>query len=380
MRLDRDRILEAVESKREQALAAHRFVHEHPELAHAEHECARYLTGVLEDGGLAVERGAGGMETAFRATLAGGRRGRTVGVVALYDAVPVFRPDGRIEAVHSCGHDAIAAGAVATALALADLRAELHGSLVVVGCPADEIPAPLTVERGSGKAVALANGVWDGVDAALYAHPEFEDTVFRQSRWMLRERALVTGVRSLTGAPEAPLEAVRAAIAAVAALPPADAIVEHVRLDGDVEDGGGLIARLHVLLRADDEAGLDALSAHVRRAVPGAIWETDDVVAGLEPAASIRAAVRRAVLALGREFVDEPPPLPFATDFGNVSHAVPAALIGIGRPGGWAFHTDEGAAQFAADGAEAALTIARVLALAAADLADPTTSHESEVP
>src|SRR5581483_2903655 len=104
------------------------------------------------------------------------------------------------------------------------------------------------------------------------------------------------------------------------------------------------------------------LSAHVRRAVPGAIWETDDVVAGLEPAASIRAAVRRAVLALGREFVDEPPPLPFATDFGNVSHAVPAALIGIGRPGGWAFHTDEGAAQFAAD------------------LADPTTSHESEVP
>jgi hypothetical protein len=44
--------------------------------------------------------------------------------------------------------------------------------------------------------------------------------------------------------------------------------------------------------------------------------------------------------------------LPFGTDFGNVSQRVPAALIGIGRPGGWAFHTDGGAEQFAQDGEE----------------------------
>ena len=62
--------------------------------------------------------------------------------------------------------------------------------------------------------------------------------------------------------------------------------------------------------------------------------------------------------------MDEPAPLPFGTDFGNVSQRVPAALVGIGRPGGWAFHTDEGAAQFAVDGIDAALTMAKVLALA----------------
>ncbi len=366
-----DRILSAVDSKRDVALATHRFVHEHPELSHAEHECAGYICDVLETAGLEVERGVAGMETAFRATLRGALPGRSVGLVALYDAVPVFRPDGTIEPVHSCGHDAIPAGVVATALALADLRDELPGSVVVFGCPADEIPAPLTVELGGGKAVSAAAGLWDGIDAALYAHPEFEDTVFLRSRWMRRDRAMVTGTRSLAGEPEAPIEAVLAAIAAVKALPPADAIVEHIALDGDVEEGGGLAVRIHFLLRADEEAGLDELAAPLREALPGAVWASDPVVCGLRPDDDVTAAAKDAVVALGGHFVDDPGQLPFGTDFGNVSQRVPSALIGIGRPGGWAFHTDEGAEQFAQDGEECALSIARVLALSAARLLGP---------
>jgi metal-dependent amidase/aminoacylase/carboxypeptidase family protein len=366
--VDDRRILAAIESKRDAALAAHRFVHEHAELSHEEHECSRYLCDVFEHAGLEVERGIAGMETAFRATLRGARPGRSVGLVALYDAVPVFRPDGTIEPVHSCGHDAIPAGVVATALALADLRDELAGSLIVFGCPADEIPAPLTVEIGGGKAVSAAAGLWDGIDAALYAHPEFEDTVFLRSRWMRRERAMVSGTRSLTGEPEAPIEAVLAAVAAVEALPPADAIVEHVALDGDVEEGGGLTVRIHFLLRSDEETGLDELSAPLRAALPDASWSSDPVVCGLRPDEEVRQAVKDAVLALGREFVDDPGRLPFGTDFGNVSQRVPAALVGIGRPGGWAFHTDEGAEQFARDGEDCAMSIAKVLALASVRL------------
>lgn len=361
-------ILAAVDSKRDAAFAAHHFVHEHGELSHEEHECARYLCDALEQAGLEVERGVAGMETAFRATLVGAHPGRSVGLVSLYDAVPVFRRDGTIEPVHSCGHDAIAAGVLTTTLALADLRDELPGALVVFGCPADEIPAPLTVERGSGKAVSAAAGLWDGIDAALYAHPEFVDTVFRRSRWMRRDRATVTGTRSLTGEVEAPLEALLAAVAAVKQLPPADAIVEHVELDGDVEDGGGLTATIHVLLRSDEERGLDELARPIRAALPDVVWQSDPVICGLRADDRVREAVKQAVLAVGGDFVGDPEPLPFATDFGNVSQRIPAALIGIGRPGGWAFHTDEGAKQFEQDGQECALAIARVLALASARL------------
>jgi metal-dependent amidase/aminoacylase/carboxypeptidase family protein len=91
-------------------------------------------------------------------------------------------------------------------------------------------------------------------------------------------------------------------------------------------------------------------------------------VCGLRPDAEVTQAVKEAVLALGGEFVDDPGRLPFGTDFGNVSQRVPSALIGIGRPDGWAFHTDEGAEQFAQDGEECALSIARVLGLAAGRL------------
>ena len=210
-----------------------------------------------------------------------------------------------------------------------------------------------------------------GIDAALYAHPEFEDTVFLRSRWMRRDRAMITGTRSLTGEPERPLEAVLAAAEAVRSLPPADAIVEHIALDGDVEEGGGLVVRIHFLLRADEETGLDELAAPLRAALPDAVWSSDPVVCGLRPDAEVTRAVKEAVLALGGEFVDDPAQLPFGTDFGNVSQLVPSALIGIGRPGGWAFHTDEGAEQFAQDGEECGLSIARVLALAAARLLEP---------
>jgi metal-dependent amidase/aminoacylase/carboxypeptidase family protein len=369
--VDDQRILAAVESKREAALAAHRFVHDHPELSHEEHECSRYLCDVLESAGLQVERGVAGLETAFRATLRCARPGRSVGLVALYDAVPVFRPNGTIEPVHSCGHDAIPAGVLATVLALAELRDELAGSLVVFGCPADEIPAPLTVEIGGGKAVSAAAGLWDGIDAALYAHPEFEDTVFLGSRWMRRDRAMVTGTRSLAGEAEAPIDAVLAGIAAVKTLPPADAIVEHIALDGDVEEGGGLTVHIHFLLRSDEETGLDELAATLRAALPDAAWSSDPVLCGLRPSEEVTRAVKEAVLALGREFVDDPGQLPFGTDFGNVSQQVPGALIGIGRPGGWAFHTDEGAEQFARDGEGCALSIASVLALASVRLLEP---------
>jgi metal-dependent amidase/aminoacylase/carboxypeptidase family protein len=102
-------------------------------------------------------------------------------------------------------------------------------------------------------------------------------------------------------------------------------------------------------------------------------WSEGRTVQGVRPDAGVTAAVAAAFAAAGRSgFVPDPPPLPFATDFGNISHAIPAALMGVGREGGWAFHTDEGAAQFASeDGLDAALTMARVLALASVRLAEP---------
>jgi hypothetical protein len=107
--------------------------------------------------------------------------------------------------------------------------------------------------------------------------------------------------------------------------------------------------------------------------VPFGAWSEGKTVQGVKPDPGVTEAVAAAFRAAGRTgFVTDPAPLPFATDFGNISHALPSALIGVGREGGWAFHADEGATQFASeDGFEAAQTIANVLALAAVRLGAP---------
>lgn len=370
--IDRQDVLASIARQTNVIEATIHFVHEHPELGHEEHECSRYLCDTLAAAGLEVERGVGGMETAFRASLRGKRPGATVGLVCLYDAVTAVRPDGRVEPVHSCGHGPIAGAVVGAALALAELREDLAGTVVVLGCPSDEIHAPGSTAHGGGKALSAEAGLWDEVDAALYAHPEYIDTVSLESRWMQRATATVSGLRSLASAEQPPLEAALAALETARAHVPDDLMLERLALDGDVEEGTGLVLRATFLVFADAEEDLEQRRAALRATVPQARWELGRVVEAVRPAERVTAAVARAFDTLGRDFVSEPPRLPFATDFGNISRRCPAALIGVGREGGWAFHTDEGAAQFASpDGEAAAVTIAQVLALAAADLTEP---------
>lgn len=364
-----EHLLAAVAARRPQIEAAIEFVHAHPELAHQEVECSRFLAGQLEDGGYAVELGTAGLPTAFRARLEGNRDGRAVGVVDLYDAVPAVRPGGLCEPVHSCGHGPLAGGVAGAALALADLRDHLGGAVEVIGCPADELHAPGTIERGGGKALTAAAGVWDHLDAALYAHPEFIDTVSVESRCMRRLVATVTGTRTMDEAIEAPRRAAALALEASKGHRSDAVMLERLLLEGDVEEGSGFALRATYFVTADSEEELASHAAELRVQLTEADWETTRAVPAIVADDGVRDAVARAFAAAGRDFVADPPPLPFATDFGDISRRVASALIGIGRPGGWEFHTERGARQFASpDGIEAAVTTASVLALSVARL------------
>ena len=68
----------AVEARRGELLEISREIHAHPELAFQERRAAALLSDRLERAGLAVERGAYGLETAFAAEFgsAGGRAWR----------------------------------------------------------------------------------------------------------------------------------------------------------------------------------------------------------------------------------------------------------------------------------------------------------------
>lgn len=360
-------VLDAVAARERDIREISDFVLAHPELAHEEHATSRELADRLRAAGYRVERGVGNLPTALRAALDTGRPGGTVGLLAVYDAVPAHRAsDGATVPTHSCGHSAQAAGVLGAALALADLRDSLTGTVVVIGAPADEIHAEGTQSLGSGKALTAARGVWQGVDAALYVHPEFIDAVWTQSLWMRRETAIIAGARTLRNDVDpAPYSAFRRLAPLLESMDRSRVMVETVVLDGDVEEGSRLSLRAQFLVFASAEEEIDDLLEPVRQALPDAVWKRGNAIEAIRPDARVTAAVQDALTAAGRPVRSDVPPLPFATDFGNVTGVVPAALIGVGRPEGWAFHTDRGEPQFAgAEGVAMARSIAEVLALA----------------
>lgn len=136
-------------------IAASREIHAHPELAYEEKRASDLLCSVLEHGGLDVARGVAGVPTAFLARAGSGSV--HVAICAEYDALPGIG--------HACGHNLIGAAAAGAGIALARLADDLDLTVSVVGTPAEELG------DGGGKILLLDAGIFDGVDAALMAHP-----------------------------------------------------------------------------------------------------------------------------------------------------------------------------------------------------------------
>jgi amidohydrolase len=128
-------------------------VHAHPELAFEEERSSAWLAEALAEHDFRVERGVGGLDTAFVAEAGSGPL--TNAICAEYDALPGIG--------HACGHNVIAAAAVGAGLALARVADEVGVTVRVVGTPAEEL--------GGGKILLLERGVFDGAHAAMMVHP-----------------------------------------------------------------------------------------------------------------------------------------------------------------------------------------------------------------
>ena len=73
----RDLVSLAIESYREELVGVSLDIHAHPELNYEERHAAALLAANLESHGFTVERGIGGVETAFRGTINGSGDGPT---------------------------------------------------------------------------------------------------------------------------------------------------------------------------------------------------------------------------------------------------------------------------------------------------------------
>ncbi len=223
----------AIDAAREELFGIALDIHAHPELNYQEFHAAKLLSDTLEAHEFAVERGIGGVETAFRATLEGGAGdGPTVAVLAEYDALP--------EIGHGCGHNLIAMAGLGAGLGVQANMKDLPGRLVVIGTPAEE--------GGGGKIKLLDAGVFDGVDICLSSHPSSNRTIIPQDIPMDESWSLaMVGFRYIyhgkaAHAAAAPEEGINALNSLIHLFTGIDALRQHLREDtrihGIITDGG----------------------------------------------------------------------------------------------------------------------------------------------
>jgi amidohydrolase len=159
----------------------YRDLHEHPELSTLEIETAAKLAGRLKELGYDVTTGVGG--TGLVGVLKNGA-GPTVALRVELDALPVVENTGlpfastvktkdaggaEVGVMHACGHDAHMAAWMGTATLMARDRKKWHGTLVLVGQPAEEV--------GVGAKAMMADGLMK-----RFPKPDFAIAVHDDSR------------------------------------------------------------------------------------------------------------------------------------------------------------------------------------------------------
>ena len=313
-----------------------RKIHEHPELRFQEEKAAQWIGELVSARKHAVERGLGGMPTAFRAR-AGKTGGPRVAILAEYDALP--------EIGHACGHNLIAAAGVGAFLAAAEVASQVGGEGVLLGTPAEE--------GGGGKIKLLAAGAFEGLSAAMMFHPFDRDILAHPALASVWLTFAFQGTPSHAAA--APHEGHSALTACLDTFRLIDGQRVHfrdgVRVHGFVTDGGQAVniiperAACEFSVRARDGKELARVREIVERCARAAA-----MASGVEVNISTRQGYRDMVnnmtlakrfgahlASQGRTAYEVDPRVGAgSTDMGDVSHAVPSihpylAIVGEGE-------------------------------------------------
>jgi aminobenzoyl-glutamate utilization protein B len=171
-------ISDIIEQKQDVFFRVSKLIWEYAETRFEEYRSAELLCQTLEEEGFTVERGVGGMETAFIGSFGNG--GPVIAILGEYDAlaglsqfegVSEHRPIIAGGNGHGCGHNLLGSGSLAAAVALRHYMEEngIPGTVRFYGCPGEE--------GGSGKAFMAREGLFEDVDIALCWHPGIANEV-----------------------------------------------------------------------------------------------------------------------------------------------------------------------------------------------------------
>jgi len=344
-------------------------IHSNPELGYQEFKAAKWLTEYLENHGFAIEKGVCGIQTSFVATYGKGKpRGA---ILAEYDALPGIG--------HGCGHNLICTIACGAAVAAKRAVDEHGGTILVIGTPAEET---------AGAKVEMAKkGIFNGIDAALIAHPGSADHATMNTLAMQGVDVEFFGRASHASAnPEMGINALDAMVLSINNI---NAMRQHlpksVRIHGIITDGGRAANIIpdhsagEFMVRATNDTYLNELKEKVIECFKGAacatgarlVYRWQRQYSAMKTNNTLAELYIANMNALGRNVIFPPPDGPMAsTDMGNVSQIVPAIhpMIAIGAVDGPAHSPAFAKAAASPAGLKGMLDAAKALAMTAADI------------
>lgn len=161
-----------IEEKQEKFRAVSNNIWDFAEPAYKEYKSSSLQQQVMEDEGFSVEKGIGGIGTAFRAKFGNGKP--VIGFLGEFDALPGMSQKADIthkeeikdiDCGHGCGHNLLGAACMQSCVALKDyiMKNNIPGTVIYYGCPAEE--------GGAGKTFMVREGCFDECDVCLTWHP-----------------------------------------------------------------------------------------------------------------------------------------------------------------------------------------------------------------
>jgi amidohydrolase len=328
---------DAVNRRRGELVELSHAIHAEPELAFAEHRSCAKAQALVAEYGFEITAAPGGLDTAFRADYGSGPL--VIGICAEYDALP--------EIGHACGHNIIAASAVGTALALAEVADDLGLTVALIGTPAEE--------AGGGKVLLLNAGTFDDVAATVMLHPGPLDIA--RARSLALSQVAVGYFGREAHAAVAPYLGVNAVDAITVAQVAIGLLRQQLApgqmVHGIVTNGGQATnviparAEMHYTMRANDASSLGGLEQRMADCfLAGAvatgceyqIAETEPAYHELTPDKWLADTFRAEMTRLGRTpvAVEVEAALPLgSTDMGNVTQVMPGIhpIVGIDAEG-----------------------------------------------
>ncbi|MGF7194740.1 M20 family metallopeptidase [Staphylococcus pasteuri] len=374
---EKQNILDYIENNKYEYVEMSHRIHERPELGNEEIFASRTLIDTLKANGFEIETDIAGHATGFIATYESDKEGPVIGFLAEYDALPGLG--------HACGHNIIGTASTLGGIALKQVIDHIGGSVVVLGCPAEE-----GGENGSAKASYVKAGIIDDIDIALMVHPGNE--TYRTINTLAVDVLDVKFYGKSAHASENADEALNALDAMISYFNGVAQLRQHIkksqRVHGVLLDGGKAaniipdFTHARFYTRATSRKELDVLTEKVKQIARGAAIQTgcdyefgpiQNGVNELIKSPKLDDLFEKYATEMGEAVIDDD----FgygSTDTGNVSHVVPTIhphiKIGSRNLVGHTHRFREAAASLQGD--QALIKGAKIMALMGLELINDT--------